>query len=66
MAGLTSLVRDGTACNDESRGWADVVVAVIENRAKEVGIAEFDGRKVSLRLFQFVGSAFLSQDSLFL
>ena len=31
------------------------LVAVIENRAKEVGCAIFDADHVILRLFQFVG-----------
>ncbi len=41
--------------NTDDPEVAHHLVAVIENRAKEVGIAFFDPVQVSLRLLQFIG-----------
>ena len=51
MAAQESL--EGTNSDDAAKD--DLLVAVIENRAKEVGIAVFDAVQVSLRLLQFIG-----------
>jgi hypothetical protein len=51
MAAQDSL--EGT--NSDDAQSADLLVAIIENRAKEIGIAVFDAVQLSLRLLQFIG-----------
>lgn len=56
---MTNSVSLEGATSDEGAnddlGIVDVTVALIENRAKEIGMAVFDGTHVSLRLLQFIG-----------
>ena len=52
----TSVPMQASASQQENDAeQSSFLVAVIENRAKEVGCAIFDADHVSLRLFQFVG-----------
>lgn len=58
MANTVSL--EGATSDEGARddlGSVDVIVALIENRAKEIGMAVFDGTHVSLRLLQFIGGS---------
>lgn len=48
---------DTSGDRPESLEAAPVIAAVIENRAKEVGIAIFNKNGVTLRLLQFVGGS---------
>ena len=58
---MTNSVSLEGATSDEGAnddlGIVDVTVALIENRAKEIGMAVFDGTHVSLRLLQFIGES---------
>ena len=49
------MLEQGQSIPDASGASRSLFAAIIENRAKEVGIAFFDGDKATLHLTQFAG-----------